>query len=359
MNIQTVSINIQKETRYLYNIIKRSGLTEGGIIYGGMVRDEILATYYKELYDTYVEENKIIDPYNEKFWNPNFHPETNKRLIIPNDIDIYFNDNEKANLFITNIKTFSDNFNAIVIVKNIPRNRSLFYAIGQNFTHKKVKIIYRLGRTIVFCGIKIELNVDIIINEQSVSKIEPPFGNGDFTSNLFIMVQNHSNNYDIRLSSNTGTKLDDLNYASKQRIQMKIIDDLVNGRTEFIRKVSDRSAEYINGMRIIKMLKSINSLKITNILFSEISCDDVKITEQDCDICQSSIKYSDDDSNIIEINTNKHYKNYMHKKCFLEFFEKEICLKRINNDTGNIECRCTRRNVFNFKDSYKFSSLYK
>jgi hypothetical protein len=62
---------------------------------------------------------------------------------------------------------------------------------------------------------------------------------------------------------------------------------------------------------------------------------------------------------IIEINTNKHYKNYMHKKCFLEFFEKEIYLKRINNDTGNIECRCTRRNVFNFKDSYKFSSLYK
>ena len=90
MNIQTISINIQKETRYLYNIIKRSGLTEGGIIYGGMVRDEILATYYKELYDTYVEENKIIDPYHEKFWNPNFHPETNKRLIIPNDIDIYF-----------------------------------------------------------------------------------------------------------------------------------------------------------------------------------------------------------------------------------------------------------------------------
>jgi len=231
----------------------------------------------------------------------------------------------------------------------------LFYTAGHNLIHKKIKIVFRLGRTIAYSGIRVEINIDVIINNQELSNpLEPPFNNADFTSNLFVMVQNYTGKYDIRLSKNTGTKLDELNYVSKQRIEMKIIDDLVNGRTEFIRKATDARAEYINGLRILKMIKSNHPLKITNLLFNEIDDDEaIKSIEHECDICQSSVKNKDDDC-IIEINTNQFFKNYMHKSCFLEFFEKEVCQKRVNNDTGCIECRCTRRNIFNFKESYKF-----
>ena len=44
-------INLNKETRYAYNMIKMLGINNDGIIYGGMVRDEIIATHHKLLFD--------------------------------------------------------------------------------------------------------------------------------------------------------------------------------------------------------------------------------------------------------------------------------------------------------------------
>ena len=362
MNVSNVSINITKEKRTLYNIIKRYGLSENGIIYGGMVRDEIVATHFKELYDSYVVENKIYNSYKDKYWDPTFHPESNKRLIIPNDMDIYFDDKNKAKSFINHLNTYSNDFNGNVRVRNVSRTNSVFYTIGQNINHKKIKITFKLGRTFVFSGIKIEANIDLIINNSDFSRsIEPPFNNGDFTSNLFVIVKSYSERYDIRLSKNTGTKLDEMNYVSKKRAEMNIINDLVNGKTEFIKNSNDISSEYINGMRILKMINRNYPIAITNLLFREIdSIDEIKNDGDCCDICQSSIRCDyEKDSKIVEINTNKFSKNYMHRICFIQYLEKEIFAKRINDTTNCIECRCTRRNPFNFKESYKFSSLYK
>ena len=362
MNVLTVTINLTKEKRMLYSNIKHYGISQNGIIYGGMVRDEIIATHFKDVYDTYVHDNKISSAFENKYWDSTFHEESNKRLIIPNDMDIYFDDNEKAELFIENIKAYSSQFSGgSVYIRNITRTNIAFYSIGQNFTHKKVKMIFKVGRTIVFSGIKIEINIDIIINNsENRNKIEPPFNCADFSSNLFVIVKNYSGRYDIRLSKNTGTKLDEMNYVNKKRTEMDIINNLINGKTEFIRRSYDNISEYISGMRILKMINREYPLSITNILFKDIeNIDEIKV-DQDCDICQLSVK-SDygKDGKIIEINTNKCSKNYMHRTCFIQYLEKEIHSKRLNEASNCIECRCTRRNLFNFKESHKYSSLYK
>ena len=96
MNISTVTINLNREKRVLYNAIKHCGIAQNGIIYGGMVRDEIIATHFRDVYDSYVNDKKISNAYENRYWDSTFHEESNKRLIIPNDMDIYFDDNEKA-----------------------------------------------------------------------------------------------------------------------------------------------------------------------------------------------------------------------------------------------------------------------
>ena len=50
--------------------------------------------------------------------------------------------------------------------------------------------------------------IDVIINNSENRHIEPPFNCADFTCNMFVMSSTTEGNYEIRLSRNTGTKLD-------------------------------------------------------------------------------------------------------------------------------------------------------
>lgn len=357
--METVSINMNKERRVAYNQIKLMGLDEHGIIYGGMVRDEIVATYYKSVFDEYIKSASLTIEEYKNYWELDYHPESIKRLIIPNDMDIYFKNNTDASSFITKIRNYADKFNAIVNIHNVGRTNGLFYSIGQNFEHKIIKLIFRIGRTFVFVGHKIEIKIDVIINNSDVH-IEPPFNCADFTCNLFVMSSTTEGNYEIRLSRNTGTSLDSNNHVCKRRIETDIINNMIAGNTEFIRTIVSNDAEYINGMRILKMLNNTqHSMNITNVLFRCISKITEKMeTEHICDICQHSISDNSNGEELVEILTNKHAINIMHKKCFIEYFRKEILKKYRNAITNEIECKCARRNLFNFKDSYKFSSLF-
>lgn len=352
--MQTISINMNKEKRALFNRIKQMGIKDNGIIYGGLVRDEIIATHNKKLYDDYVY--TLLDEYTpySKYWDTSFHEISKDRTIIPNDIDIYFQTIELSNNFITNLSNYVKSYYGIFNIKNENRTSILFYTLGQNFQHKKVKMIFYIGRTFTFIGHKIEINIDIIINNTPVI-IEPPFNTADFTCNLFIMVKNDNNDkYEIRLSRNTGTSLDNMSYYEKRKLEIKIIEDMINKKVEFIRNVPSHNCEYINGMRILKMINK--HYKITNVLFEEITCEDPEFQIQNCDICVHSI--NEKDTNLIKIKTNKHSINIMHKECFLKYLESEVFKKYVNVATNMIECRCTRRNTFNFGESYKYSSLY-
>jgi hypothetical protein len=75
----TIDITYAKEKRALVNNIKRFGLDTSGIIFGGLVRDEIIATHYR---DEFINNKLDFSLY----WDKDYSPETNGRLIIPNDI---------------------------------------------------------------------------------------------------------------------------------------------------------------------------------------------------------------------------------------------------------------------------------
>jgi len=341
-----VSIILNKEKRAAYNSIKLMGININGIIFGGMVRDEIIATHYKSLFDEHCKSDKKIY---KKFWNMNYHVETAKRTLIPNDMDIYFQNNESAETFLTSLGTYASAFNGNIIVRN-----SILYDLSENLVHKKIAVNLYIGRTISYAGIHMRLKIDVIINNSANNIIEPPFNNGDFTCNLFIMRKSIENNYEIRLSNNTGTILDTMSFVKKINLQAKIMNDLIDNKTEFIRTCFREDAEYINGMRILKMLDS--NMKITNLLFREI--DETSSTEN-CDICQMSLQTQETrPGTFIELLTNKHAINVMHKPCFLKYLKNEVYKKNRNDITNEIECRCTRRNLFNFKKSYNYSSVF-
>ena len=345
-------INLDKEIRLVYSDLKKEGLKHNGIIFGGLVRDEIISTYNKSLFDDYVKSDRV-NLY-KMFWDKSFHPESIDRTKIPNDMDIYFNDNDEASKFIEVMKEYKKIYNGRMKIIDKENRNGLFYKLGNNFNHKKVSMVFYLGKTISFRGYRIEVKVDIIINNNQLYTDEPPFGLCDFTCNLFIMVKN-SKNYDIRMSNNTGTSLDKLNYICKRRMENKIIDELILGKVEFIRNVVSRDSEYINGFRILKMLAN-DKFKITNLLFRDLE-KTKDIEKSICDICRCDIDI-DDDEKLIEILTNKHHRNIMHKKCFIQYFKNEISRKYVNQETLKIECRCPRRNSFNFSESYKYSMLY-
>jgi hypothetical protein len=334
---------MNKEKRYAYNHIKYLGINRNGIIFGGMVRDEIIATHYKSLFDEHCETNKSIY---KKFWNMNYHVETIKRTLIPNDMDIYFQNNEFAETFITALDNFAKSYNGNIRISN-----RLLYGFGENLIHKKIHLNLFIGKTMVYNGTILKLNVDVIIN-TSAEILEPPFNNGDFTCNLFVMSKKDED-YEIRLSKNTGTKLDRMSFVRKSNLQTKIMNDLISGNTEFIRTSMANDTEYVNGSRILKMLDK--GMKITNLQFREV---ETTTADENCDICQMCIQTENSSGPFIELLTNKHSINTMHKPCFLRYLRIEVDRKNRNAETNAIECRCTRRNVFNFNNSYKYSSVF-
>jgi hypothetical protein len=345
------TINLNKEKRLLFTIIKMTVINCDGIIYGGLVRDEIIATHHKSLFDNY-EDEECEDNHDKyaKFWDKSYHPESKFRTLIPNDIDIYFKNNEISHAFITKIRNFVEEHKGTLYMRN-----GFLYTTNHQFIHKKITMIFKVGKTFCTSGFRISINMDVVINTNPEITIEPPFNNADFSCNVFIMSKIAENKYEIRLSKNTGTKLDTLSFVKKSQFQANILNDLIEGRTEFVRKNDLPDAEYINGLRILKMLTHYYNLKITNLLFREI---EYQKTDNICDICQLSFDENEKQEPLIEILTNKYSTYQMHKSCFVQYLSNEITKRYVNTSTNCIECKCTRRNVFNFKNSYKYSSLF-
>jgi hypothetical protein len=339
------TINLNKEKRILFNIIKMMVINCDGIIYGGLVRDEIIATHHKSLFDELNDEDKY-----SKFWDKSYHPESKFRTLIPNDIDIYFKNNEIAQTFITRISSFSEQNKGTLFMRN-----GFLYSMDQRYIHKKMSLIFRLGKTFCNSGFKVEINMDVVVNNTATITIEPPFNNADFSCNIFVMSKTENNRYEIRLSKNTGTKLDEMQFVKKAQLQAKILNDLIEGNTEFIRSIDTPDTEYVNGLRIIKILTHPYNFKISNLLFKEIENEK---SENVCDICQTSFDDSEKQEPLIEILTNKYATYSMHKSCFMQYLANEISKKYVNTSTNNIECKCSRRNVFNFKKSHRYSSLF-
>jgi len=359
----TTSINVihSKEMRNMINQLKNIGLVNKGIIFGGLVRDEIIGTYYR---DKFLEKNTSIDNY----WNPTYDIETRYRTIIPSDMDIYFKNETDTNSFIVKITEFVNRFNGTIQFKKI-NNKSLIDNFEYNpnnsttFKHIKINIYIRIGRTFTYYGHKLQFEIDVITNNNIVNydgkDIEPPFNNLDFLCNVFLMEKINGKNT-IRISNCTGTPIDDMSFANKLKFSSLIIDDIIQFKTEFSRNINNSNTEYINAYRILKMINKFHRWNITNLPFKMYNNSNFPYeADTMCCVCLQNIiinKKDDcekDDYVLIPFNNQEKNGNIMHYNCFYNYLLQEQNKKYRNPETNQIECRCPFRNPFNFKDCHK------
>jgi len=345
MTNTVVNINYNKELILLINEIKDIGLSNQGIIFGGLVRDTIISTHFRKQFN-----NKKIE-FN-KYWDNKYDIETSKRILIPNDMDIYFKNEINSKKFINKINQFVSNFNGKVIINNINKSASIYINNNLSLNHTKLSIQLYIGKTIRFKGVKLTFNIDLLFNNNiNNNTIEPPFYNLDFLCNVFIMEKINGRT-SIRLSNCTGTPIDSMNYINKAKTTIDIMTDITNLTTSFTRNINNFKTEFINCYRILKMIDKPNYYwNIINIPF-KIS-NKLENKDEICYICLEEIENINNDNKIVEINTNKNKSNIIHYNCFITYLKQEQVNKYINPETKLIECRCPFRNPFNFKECYK------
>jgi len=355
----TVKINHLREKRALCNQIKNLALTNSGIIFGGMVRDDIIGKHYRNLF---IKKGLDFD----KYWDYNYDPDTKHRLTIPNDIDVFFRAENNSTNFLNKLREFVKNFRGRVTVVDDPNfNRFEYLEANRYLRHKIIEIELRIGQTLTQSGVRIRTKIDLIdINYsnsntnnqdfiQYVDKIEPPFYNLDFQCNVFIMERNRSNDDNIRVSNCTGTPIDGMVFTEKSIYSTQIICDIIEFKTKFTRSVSNPTTEFVNCYRILKMIVRNVPWTITNLPFKFIALDDIKDEEMIDDRCCICLEEINNDKELVELSTNISKKNYLHRCCFLDYLSKEQQMKYRDTNTNQIECRCPFRNFFNFRDCYR------
>lgn len=349
-DITYVKVIYNKEMRILINKLKHYGMSNEGIIFGGLVRSDIIGTHYRK------EFFKKTSDYT-RYWDDDYDRDTTMRRIYPNDMDIYFKKEDNVNNFITSVGNLTKSFNGSYdVIKNY-RNRALKYIFDNDkLSHTKVFIDIRIGNTLSFSGIKLKFSIDIIYNKNysvfdDFRCYEPPFFNLDFLCNIFLMEYNNNNTI-IRISNCSGTPIDNMNFIDKSRMSSKIMNDIIENKTVFVRCQPSLNEESINCYRIIKMIE--NDWNITNLPFRILMNSDKSLkidTEDKCCICLDTfhIKEETDNDYIVELNTNKSKSNHLHYKCFMNYL-------KIEQSKYNIDCKCPFKNLFNFKECYKLVS---
>lgn len=315
----TLCINIIQEKILFLNKLKEIIFNNEGIIYGGTVRDKIISDYYKQ---------KFIDKKNNtEFFDLDNDKETINRLLVPDDVDMYFNNEEKYLSFLNNLKSI---FSVSLLETNI--NDINVYLNNFNIIKKKYNISFIIGKTFTYPGISISINVDVIYTDNKGVQIEPPFKNIDFLCNVFI-----ENKEGIRISNNTGTIIDEMNSMEKITISAKIMNDIVNFKTSLAGNYN-KYLEKILVMRVCKLLNKKNiNWSINNLPFIIQNNEDDENEDELCVICQLSYKKNE---KIVKINKDLCLK--YHCNCFMQYLQFQSTSNR------NEKIRCPLRHDIDF-----------
>lgn len=352
-----IIVNVIREKRQLCNRIKTLALNNNGILFGGIVRDDIIGRHYRNLF---LKKGMDID----KYWDVSYDNETKHRLIIPNDIDVFFRADNNSITFQNRLREFVKEFNGYM---SVSINNTFEYSdnINNFLQHKVINISLRVGKTLFASGVRIAVKIDLIeINysrrdndnyqiSEYAKIIEPPFNKLDFLCNVFISEKSGSGTEIVRISNCTGTPIDEMTTSNKMIYAASIINDIINFKTKFARINDSFDAEYYNCYRILKMINRKYPWTITNLPFKFILHTEVVIDDYCC-ICLDNIIY-DHPTNIIELNTYETKSKYLHSDCFINYLTTEQKVKFINSndEKRQIECRCPFRCFFNFRDCYK------
>lgn len=204
----TKTINLRKiEYKMMLRVVSIL-LERGVVIFGGYVRDKLIHDHHAE---AFYEKSQSGKKYND----PLFDPDTVLRLMVPKDIDAFLKggETEVAEL-LEDIRKEGFRVSTRVV-------RSIY------FEEKNVKQQAVTVSTANDFGIpNVSVLMDLLHSTQD--DIEPPFGRLDMLCNGFLLDKNG-----IRLSSQTGTRLDYLGAFARRKAENEIIEKILKLKTDF------------------------------------------------------------------------------------------------------------------------------
>ena len=353
MNPVKINFSPDRIKFILYERIKEYVFANKGIIFGGFVRDEIIRSHYRTIYN----DCNTYDSHH--YWNKLNQPETAARTIVANDIDVCMYSAADISKFIDDVHTLFNNevgaCNVISSDLNVISTNE--YSSLPIECYRKLNFTITVGKIpYVSTGTELSFDIDVIIPKNI--KRQPPFKKLDFLCNIFIMSA-----HGIVVSRDTGTIIDNMSVMEKQKISCSIMKDIVEFKTQFCMK-NIYCYDYAAGdftynekvyKRLYKMMFRSFKWNVSNIPFE--ICDQKGKYENVCCICLSNFKNKTNRViklyNINSSNTEKVCTNIAHDKCIFKYFETQLEGCKQENDfgaTNKFAFKCLVRNVINFKE---------
>jgi hypothetical protein len=348
----TFKVCIPEETRELYAIIKLLALNNNAMIFGGYIRDGIQIQHYSRLYSDYVRPHLNKKNYKSNYWNKSFHKVSSPRMIIPNDIDIFFNEYKNMEIFLLELKNKFKEFDIFIPSSISSSEERITYAgsiISEYISIKKCNISYKVGKSILNEGIKIVANFDLIypISRTETLRFEPPFYNPDLLCNVFVETKDNG----IRLSKCICPEVNNISHIERAFLTANIMKNIINFNTYIIKSYTNQFNSqnnivnyiYYDINRYIKKLTNpefpwtINNLPYNIVNISDVSEYTSLDKEEVCCICQGCIsqdKYLGSDEKeeiaLIDLNDNKNDDKSnisilkLHNKCLLKYINHQV-----------------------------------
>lgn len=323
-----VEFNKNYITKVIYERAIKKVFDFEGTVFGGAVRDKIIANHYSEVY------NSQCDIYNyKKFWNKQVHPETEHRTLVPKDIDICVYTEEIAKTLAHEIKNLiTSDFGASNVSSTYDYSKT-----SNKYFNFPISSLTKLSFNVVVgavpyisSGMIINLKFDIIVPKNR--NVQPPFRKLDMLCNAFIMTKNGG----ITLSRHTGTDMDFMSLIERKKIEVKILSDIIEFKTDFCLDYSKYTKERVNYFRVIKYNTDVFSrvenmaLKelpwiIRNLPFDmEIEADGCKDA---CCICMSGFKKKVGKVSVSIQASDKKAKikgGYIHSACLFKYMRNQL-----------------------------------
>jgi len=353
-----VEFNPDNIKNILYSRVASKVFDYNGVIFGGYVRDKIISNHYNYEYNK--AHSNVWE--NRKFWNKQYHPETVGRMLIPDDLDICVSDNLSAKSLIEDIKKMVyddfDRGNVDLSSEYTTQSDNKYFRLAVASV-TKVSFDITVGKVpYISSGQVIKINFDIVVSNNYL--IQPPFGNLDMLCNMFIMTKTG-----ICISGNTGTKIDNMSIIDKKKVELRVMKDMIEYKTEFClnAKRFDNVGNYNNAVcdRLEKMSVKVPSWTIGNLPINidgggfAKSCE--KYKDVSCCICMSGFKKSNGHISVpIPCSAKTGIVNgaKMHNECFFKYLKNQLVEEIINNrynldNSGeNFSFKCPMRNLFSF-----------
>ncbi len=328
---------LQKTKKAAYARLENIALNNKGIIYGGYVRDVMIAEEHARRFNMQHQESS------DKFWDKSFSPETRGRLLIPNDMDICFYSVEEADYFIASLRQvteFSD------VVSSMYHN---YYSANISCVQHVLIYIKKIGYVpFVNPGATIIIQIDVVIPKVN---IEPPFNNLDMLCNGFIMLQPDNTLRAVKYSSNTGTVLDDYTNVQKMQVVSGIVNDLVEFKTHLcFSSVYAPTRTDFNIMCMRRVMKMYNKTIPWTMYNSpiQVTTQNAEATHECC-ICCSPIENGESMIQSISKKSNDEeiVGSRMHYKCGMDYFYHEK--HKDPDESGVIVLTCPFRVPIDFR----------